>query len=186
MGDPAAAARLSRVTLVGTLEFPEGGNRIAVEETAVWPDRYELRLRGGTERQPVVALIGAGLKLSLPPGWPPSFLPSEGFARLRLRSLFVLRHVAQAFADGARIVPTSYPVQGVVAVQLRDQYGMFRSIWGGPAGGMLAIEDESGRVHFPAFFRAGPWFLPAMQSYESNGRISTVLYVTSIETEPER
>jgi hypothetical protein len=51
---------------------------------------------------------------------------------------------------------------------------------------MLAIEDESGRMHFPAFFRAGRWFLPAMQSYESNGRILGVLYVTSIETEPER
>jgi hypothetical protein len=186
MGDPATALRLSRVKLVGALEFPEGGDRLRVEEIAVWPDRYELRLRGGAERPPVVALTGAGLRLGLPPGWPPSFLPSEGFARLRLRSLFILRHVAQALADGGRFVPTRYPVQGVVAVQLRDQYGAFRSIWGGPAGGMLAIEDESARVHFPAFFRAGLWFLPAMQSYESNGRISTVLYVTSVETEPER
>jgi len=186
MGDPAAALRLSRVTLVGALEFPEGGDRLRVEETAVWPDRYELRLRGGAERPPVVALTGAGLRLSLPPGWPPSFQPTDGFARLRLRSLFILRHVAQALAGGGRIVATSYPVEGVVAVQARDQYGTFRIIWGGPAGGMLAIEDESARVHFPAFFRTGPWFLPAMQSYEPNGRISTVLYVTSIETEPER
>ncbi len=186
MGDSAAAARLSRVTLVGTLEFPEGGNRIPVEEIAVWPDRYELRLRGGTESQPVVALTGAGLRLSLPPVWPRSFQPTDGFARLRLRSLFILRHVAQALAGGGRIVATSYPVEGVVAVQARDQYGTFGIIWGGPAGGMLAIEDESARVHFPAFFRTGPWFLPAMQSYEPNGRISTVLYVTSIETEPER
>ena len=186
MGDPAAALRLSRVTLVGALEFPEGGDRLAVEEVAAWPDRYELRLRGAAARPPVVALTGAGLRLSLPAGWPPSFQPTEAFARLRLRSLFILRHAAQALATGGTMHATNYPVEGVAAVQARDQYGTFRIIWGGVKGGMLAIEDESARVHFPAFFRAGPWFLPAMQSYESNGSISTVLYVTSIETEPER
>jgi hypothetical protein len=185
MGDPAAALRLSRVNLIGALEFPESSDRLAVQETAVWPDRYELRLRGGAARPPVVALTGARLRLSLPPSWPRSFQPTEGFARHRLRSLFILRHLAQALADGGRIVPTSFPMEGTVAIQARDQYGAFRVIWGGPAGGMLAVEDDSGRVYFPAFFRAGPWFLPAMQSYESNGRILTVLYVTSIETEPK-
>jgi len=186
MGNPAAASRLSRVILVGVLEFPGGGDRFAVEEVATWPDRYELRLRAGAAGPPVVALAGSGLRLSLPPGWPPSFQPTEGFARLRLRSLFILRHGAQALASGGRMPPTNYPVEGVAAVQARDQYGTFRIIWGGPAGGMLAIEDDSGRVHFPAFFRSGAWFLPAMQSYESNGTITTVLYVTSIETEPDR
>jgi hypothetical protein len=184
MGDPAAAARLSRVALVGTLEFPEAGSRIAVAETAVWPDRYELRLRCGTERPTILALTGAEMRLSLPASWPRSFQPTEGFARLRLRSLFVLRHAAQALAGGGKIVPTNYPVEGVAAVQARDRYGTFRIIWGGAKGGMLAIEDQSGRVHFPAFFRAGPWFLPAMQSFESNGTILWVLYVTSVETEP--
>lgn len=186
MGDPTAALRLSRVTLVGTLEFPAGGDRLAVEEHAAWPDRYELRLRGGVGRPPVVALTGPDLRLSLPPGWPPSFQPTKGFARLRLRSLFVLRHAAQALASAGSMVATDYPVEGVAAVHARDQYGAFRIIWGGATGGMLAIEDDSGRVHFPAFFRAGPWFLPAMQSYEANGRILSVLYVTSVDTEPER
>jgi hypothetical protein len=186
MGEPTAALQLSRVTLVGALEFPGGGDRLAVEEVATWPDRYELRLRGGAGRPPVVALTGTDLRLSLPPGWRPSFQPTEGFARLRLRSLFVLRHAAQALTSAGSMVATDYPVEGAAAVQARDQYGTFRIIWGGPAGGMLAIEDDSGRVHFPAFFRSGPWFLPAMQSYESNGTISTVLYVTSIETDPER
>jgi hypothetical protein len=185
MGDPVAALRLSRVTLVGALEFPEGGDRLAVEEAATWPDRYELRLRGGAARPPVVALTGATLRLSLPHGWPRSFQPTEGFARLRLRSLFILRHATQALAGTGTMVATEYPVEGVAAVEARDQYGVFRIIWGGPRGGLLAIEDEAGRVHFPAFFRAGPWFLPAMQSYEANGTISTVLYVTSIETELE-
>jgi hypothetical protein len=186
MGDPTVASRVSRVTLVGALEFPGGGDRLAVQETAVWPDRYELRIRGGAGRPPVVALTGTALRLSLPPGWPPSFQPTEGFARLRLRSLFVLRHAAQALANGGSMLATNYPLEGVAAVGARDRYGTFRIIWGGPRGGMLAIEDDSGRMHFPAYFRAGPWFLPAMQSYESNGRISTVLYVTSIETKPER
>jgi hypothetical protein len=186
MGEPTAALRLSRVTLVGALEFPAGGDRLAVEEDATWPDRYELRLRGGAGRPPVLALTGTGLRLSLPPGWPPSFQPTEGFARLRLRSLFVLRHAVRALTSGGNLMATNYPVEGVAAVQARDQYGAFRIIWGGATGGMLAIEDDSGRVHFPAFFRAGPWFLPAMQSYESNGRILSVLYVTSVETEPKR
>jgi hypothetical protein len=185
MGDLAAASRLSRVTLVGTLEFPGGGDRLAVEEAATWPDRYELRLRGGAARAPVVALTGDGLRLDLPAGWPRSFQPTEAFARLRLRSLFILRHAAQALASTGSMVATDYPVGGVAAIEARDQYGVFRIIWGGATGGLLAIEDEAGRVHFPAFFRAGPWFLPAMQSYEANGTISTVLYVTSIETELE-
>jgi len=80
---------------------------------------------------------------------------------------------------------SDYPVQGVTALLAQDQYGAFRIIWGGAKGGMLAIEDESGRVHYPAFFRAGPWFLPATQSCESDSRILGVLYVTSIETEPQ-
>jgi hypothetical protein len=185
MGDPAAALRLSRVTLVGALEFPEGGERLAVEEAATWPDRYEVRLRRGAGRPPVVVLTGTGLSLNLPAGWPRSFQPTEAFARLRLRSLFILRHAAQALASGGKIVGTNYPVEGVAAVEARDQYGTFRIIWGGAKGGMLAIEDESGRVHYPAFFRAGPWFLPAMQSYESNGRIWVIFYVTSIRTEPQ-
>lgn len=184
MGDPAAAVRLSRVTLVGTLEFPEGGNRTPVEEIAVWPDRYELRLRGGIERPPVVVLTGMDLSLNLPASWPRSFQPTEAFARLRLRSLFILRHAAQALVGGGRIVTTNYPVEGAIAVQAQDQYGTFRIIWGGAKGGMLAIEDESGRMHFPAFFRSGPWFLPEMQSYESNSKLLGVLNATSIETEP--
>ena len=186
MGDASLAAQLSRVTLVGAVEFPGGAGRTLVEETAVWPDRYVLRLRGAPQQPPIVSLTGTELRVSLPPTWPRAFQPSEGFARLRLRSLFVLRHSAQALADGGRIVATSYPVDGVAAVQARDQFGPFRIIWGGAAGGMLAIEDDTGRVHFPAFFRSGPWFLPAMQSYESNGKLLAVLYAGSVETEPNQ
>jgi hypothetical protein len=94
--------------------------------------------------------------------------------------------MAQALSAGAPLAPTTYPGTGVAAVGASDQYGSFRIVWGGLTEGMLAVEDESGRVYFPAFFRAGPWFLPEMQSYESSGKLLGVLDATSIETEPSQ
>jgi hypothetical protein len=184
MGDPTLAVRLSRVVLVGAVQFPQVGGRLPVEERAVWPDRYELRLRGVPNEPPIVSLNGQALHVYLPPAWPRSFQPTQSFARLRLRSLFVMRYMAKALSTGAPLVPTTYPSTGVTAVEASDRYGPFRIVWGGLTEGMLAVEDEAGRVYFPAFFRSGPWFLPEMQSYESNGKLVEVLDVTSIETEP--
>ncbi len=184
LGDPGAAARIARVRLVGMLEFANGGARLPIEEVGVWPDRYELRLRGAGETAPVVSLTPAGLRLSLPVGWPGSFEPTEEFAELRMRSLFVLRHVAEALARGGTLVPTAFPTEGVAALDAVDSRGRFRVVWGGLTGRMLAVEDDSGRVYFPAFFQAGPWFLPSVQSFESNGVIEAVVRVTSVETVP--
>jgi hypothetical protein len=186
MGDPALAVRLSRVTLVGAVQFPHVGGRLPVEERAGWPDRYELRLRGLPNESPIVSLSAQALHVHLPPAWPRSFPPTLAFARLRLRSLFVMRHMAQALSAGARLVPTNYPSTGMTAVKASDEYGSFRIVWGGLTKGMLAVEDESGRVYFPAFFRSGPWFFPEMQSYESNGTLLGVIDATSMETEPSQ
>lgn len=186
LGDPVAAARITRVRLVGDLELPDGGGRVAVEEIAVWPDRYELRVRGAAARPPAVALAGPDLRLSLPAGWPGSFRPDERFARQRLRSLFILRHVAAALGGGGKLSQSGHPTENTVALATRDRYGEFGIIWGGVQGRMLAIEEGRAFVHFPAFLRAGPWFLPAMQSYEADGVLVAVVYVTSVETQGDR
>jgi len=175
------ASPLARsVRLFGRIETP--GDAVppqGIEESGTWPDRWErrvaipgdvawLRLEGGRlSRSPHGDVPGTGL--------------SADQARLRLRALFCLRHLADVASGGGPGSPFVLKIEPMTSFPVEDGGGPFRLLVGGIAGGLRGIDSATGRVLFTAHMRTGDWFYPAAQSLLVGDRIVEVVRVVRTE-----
>lgn len=179
--EPEFVRRVGEVRLTGTTD-PRGTEpRRTVEEKGTWPDRYERRAVPGSDGW--MRLSSAGfLTPTRGPGGTGTAVSS--FAVARLRSLFVLKHLAQAVANRSPLRTTKLGDRPMTAVEVSDPYGRFRIVWGGPANSLQGIEMGEQSVYFTAFARTGPWMYPAVHAYERRGVLTEVLRVTTTSTRP--
>lgn len=179
--DPEFVRRIVEVRLTGSTDALGSEPGRSIEETGSWPDRYERRAAPGNEGWMRLS-SAAFLTPTRRPG--PAGIDNRSFAVARLRSLFVLKHLAHAVARRSPVRTTTLGGRSMAAVEVSDTYGPFRIIWGGPAKSLQGIEMGQERVYFPAFARTGPWMYPAVQSYERGGVLREILRVTTTSTRP--
>jgi len=148
--DSLFALEVGEIRLEGWLDSQDASPRTKIEEIGIWPDYFSRSTDEG------------------------SHLPCN-FQRMRFRSLFVYRYLAQAARRAAPVRKIEFAGQEMLAVEARDAHGSFFMIWGGLTGGLQGIQAGAERVYFLASARLGPWYYPAVQSYEANGTLTEVL-----------
>lgn len=179
--DPAAVARVSRVTLRGQLDPLETAPRRPVEERASWPSGWQRR-SADAGRAFEIRLDGGLLRVT-----PAASGPAEAFgvprARMRRRTLFVLQHLAAAVAAGTPPESVERAGERLQALRARDPDGEFLLLLGGTVGGLRGIEDGDDAVLFQAQASFDGCFYPSVQSTLRKGSLLEVLRVTRVETE---
>jgi hypothetical protein len=177
--DPAAVARVSRVTLRGQLDPLGTAPRRPVEERATWPAGWQRRTAdAGLAFE--IRLDGGLLTVTPPrPDGGSVLLASE--ARMRRRALFVLRHLAAAVAAGEPPKTVQRAGERLQSLRARDADGEFLLLLGGVSGGLRGIEDGDDAILFQAHAAFGEWFYPSVQSAQRKGSLLEVLRVTRVE-----
>ena len=179
--DAGSTVAVPEIRLSGVLEgpdFPQPYHQI--EETAVWPDRWERRVilsgdvawvrleSGRISRSPQSGV--PGLDLSVEEAW------------MRLRAVFSLRHLSEVAPHGGTGVPFDLLGEPTWSHPVSDGGGRFRLLVGGVAGGLRGISSGKIFVLFSAHFRTGHWLYPAVQSLVEEGRIKEIVRVVSTES----